>query len=63
MFTMIEAVGISEKGLSEACAQAVEELHKLGHDVHFFEIVQQRGSVKSGKIQEYQVIIKAGIKS
>jgi flavin-binding protein dodecin len=60
MFQMIEVVGVSDRSYSEAARSAVEKLAADGEDVHFFEITEQRGSVRNG-IVEFQVKLKAAI--
>ncbi len=61
MFKMIEVVGVSPQGFSEAVKSAVDKLLAAGEDVHFFEIVSQRGSVRNGALAEYQVTLKAAV--
>ena len=61
MLKMIEVIGASEKGYSEAVRTAVEELIASGEKVHFFEIVEQRGAVRDGKFKEFQVKIKVAV--
>jgi flavin-binding protein dodecin len=60
MFQMIEVVGTSGRSYSEAARSAVEKLTAQGEEVHFFEITEQRGSVRSGKI-EFQIKLKAAV--
>jgi len=61
MLRMLEVVGTSDKGFSEAVNNAVEELSKKGEKMHFFEVVEQRGAVREGKIKEYQVKVKIAV--
>jgi dodecin len=60
---MIEIVGISADGFSEATAKAIETLIGQGEKIHFFQVVEQRGSVREGKLKEFQAIIKVAIES
>ena len=60
MYKMIEVVGQSTEGFSEAIRTAVERASKHGIKVAWFEVLEQRGGVKEGKI-DYQVILKLGI--
>lgn len=60
MFQMIEVVGTSGSGFSEAVKDAVDQIIKKGHQVFWFEILEQRGSVKEGRLKEYQVKLKIG---
>ncbi len=61
MLRMVEVVGISEEGYSEAVREAVRNLTSSGEKIHFFEVIEQRGSVRGGKLKEFQVIIKAAV--
>ena len=61
MLRMLEVVGMSAKGFSDAVNNAVEELSKKGEKMHFFEVVEQRGAVRDGKIREYQVKLKVAV--
>jgi flavin-binding protein dodecin len=63
MLRMLEVVGTSPRGFSEAVDSAVEEIVRTGHDVHFFQVVEQRGSVRDGRIREYQVVVKVAVES
>lgn len=60
-FKMIEVVGVSDKGFSEAVKAAVEEVTASGEKPHFFEVVGQRGAVRENKIKEYQVTLKIAV--
>jgi hypothetical protein len=61
MLRMIEVVGVSPVGYSEAARDAVETLIKQGEKVHFFEVIGQRGAVRDGKLKEFQVIVKVAV--
>ncbi|OGD19848.1 MAG: hypothetical protein A2W03_08135 [Candidatus Aminicenantes bacterium RBG_16_63_16] len=61
MLRMIEVIGISEKGYSEAVQTAVEQLISAGERIHFFEVIEQRGAVREGKFKEFQVKIKVAV--
>jgi dodecin len=61
MLKMIEMIGCSPDGYSKAAQSAVEDCIKTGHIVHFFEVIEHRGSVREGKIKEFQVKIKIAV--
>jgi len=63
MFKMIELVGSSEKGFSEAVQEAVEKALASGEKAHFFEVVEQRGLIRDGRLKEFQVKIKLAIEA
>ena len=61
MLKMIEIIGVSEKGFTEAVNNAVEIMAKDGFKMHFFQVIEHRGSVKDGKIREFQVLLKIAV--
>jgi len=63
MLRMLEVVGTSKEGFSAAVRSAVESLVQSGHKAHFFQVVEQRGSVRGGAIGEYQVVLKVAVES
>ena len=60
MLKMVEVVGTSPKGYSEAVKAAVDALVAAGEKVHFFTVTEQRGSHHAGRI-EFQVVVKAAV--
>jgi flavin-binding protein dodecin len=60
---MIEVVGTSAEGFSEAATKAIETLIAQGENIHFFQVVEQRGSVREGRLKEFQVVIKVATDS
>jgi flavin-binding protein dodecin len=61
-YKIIEIVGTSEKGYEDAIKNAVEQASKSLKAMSWYEVVQMRGGINDGKIQEYQVILKVGFK-
>lgn len=61
MFRMIDVVGTSPLGFSEAVKDGVERVLKSGEKVHFFQVLEQRGAVRDGQLKEYQVIIRVAV--
>jgi len=61
MLKFIEVVGSSPLGYSEAVRDAVEALIAAGEVVHFFQVVEERGSVREGEIKEFQVVLKVAV--
>lgn len=61
MLKMVEVIGTSPQGYTEAVRNAVEARLKKGEKVHFFTVVEHRGAVREGKIKEYQVVLKVAI--
>jgi flavin-binding protein dodecin len=63
MLKMVEVVGVSEVGYSEAVRSAVNRLIESGEKVHFFQVVEQRGAVRDGKFKEFQATIKVAVEA
>jgi len=61
-YKKIEIVGTSPVSFSEAVKEAIEEASKTVRGLDWFEVVEQRGSVKKDKVSEYQVVLKIGFK-
>ena len=62
VFKLIEIVGTSKKGYEDAIENAIKQASKSLQGMSWFEVVQMRGGLKDGKIEEYQVILKVGFK-
>jgi flavin-binding protein dodecin len=61
MLKMIEVVGVSPVGFSEAVKEGVEQVLKTGERIHFFQVMEQRGAVREGKLKEFQVILRVAV--
>ena len=61
MFKMIEATGSSEKGFSEAVQDALTRGIPSGQKAHFFEVIEQRGAIASGKLATFEVKLKIAL--
>ncbi|HYS79323.1 MAG TPA: dodecin [Anaeromyxobacteraceae bacterium] len=61
-YKKIELVGTSPVSFAEAVKAAIEEASKSVRHMNWFEVVEQRGYVKDGKVAEFQVTIRVGFK-
>lgn len=61
-YKIIELVGTSPASFAEAVRAAVSEAGKTVRNMAWFEVVGQRGSIKDGKVAEFQVTLKIGFK-
>ena len=59
-YKKIEIVGTSPNSIDEAVKNAVARASKSVHDMRWFEVVEMRGRIDGGKIDEFQVTIKIG---
>lgn len=60
MFQLLEIVGVSDSGFSEAVNDAIEKVTDVGEKVFWFEVLEQRGAMRKGSIQ-YQVKLKVAV--
>jgi flavin-binding protein dodecin len=61
-YKLIEVVGTSPTSFAEAAKSAVEDASKSVRHMDWFEVVEERGAIKDGKITEFQVTLKIGFK-
>jgi hypothetical protein len=61
-YKKIEIVGTSTASFAEAAKSAVAEASKTIRNMSWFEVVEQRGAIKDGKVLEFQVTLRIGFK-
>jgi hypothetical protein len=61
-FKKIEVVGTSTKSFSDAVSNGIAKASQTVHNMSWFEVVEQRGSVADGKVQQYQVTVRIGFR-
>jgi dodecin len=61
-YKIAELVGTSPVSFAEAVKAAVAEAAKTVRHMDWFEVVEERGRVANGSVQEFQVTIKVGFK-
>jgi flavin-binding protein dodecin len=62
VYKMTEIVGSSPDGFAEATKIAVERAAKTIRNIGWFEVKEQRGLVKDGKVSEFQVRVELGFR-
>jgi hypothetical protein len=62
VYKKIEVVGTSTKSLSDAVKVAVARAADTVKSMSWFEVVEQRGAIRDGKVTEYQVTVKIGFR-
>ncbi|MFL5284174.1 MAG: dodecin [Rhodopila sp.] len=58
----IELVGSSETSISKAIDRAISKAGEIIRQLGWFEVTQIRGHIEGGKVDSYQVALKAGFK-
>jgi dodecin len=61
-YKLVELVGTSPVSFAEAVKAAIAEASKTIRHLDWFEVVQERGKIAGGKVEEFQVTLKAGFK-
>ena len=62
IYKKIELVGTSSESFSEAASNAIAKAAETLHNLSWFEVVEHRGSIADGKIQQYQVTVRIGFR-
>ena len=61
-YKIVELVGTSPASFAEATRAAVAEAAKTVRHMDWFEVVEERGRIADGTVQEFQVTLKVGFK-
>jgi flavin-binding protein dodecin len=61
-YKVIELVGTSSEGVSEAIRSAIEKASETLKGLDWFEVQQIRGQIEDQKIAWYQVDLKVGFR-
>ncbi len=61
-YKKIEVIGTSQKSFADATAHAVEKAAETLHGLNWFEVTELRGRIADGKVEQYQVTVKLGMK-
>ena len=59
-YKKIEIVGTSTKSFYEAAANAVAKAGETTPNMCWFEVIEERGSIVNGKIDQFQVTLRVG---
>jgi flavin-binding protein dodecin len=61
-YKITELVGTSPVSFAEAAKAAVAEAAKTVRNMEWFEIADERGRIRDGKIEEFHVRLRIGFK-
>lgn len=59
-FRKIEIVGTSPVSFAEATKAGIADASKTIENMSWFEVIDQRGGIKDGKVAEFQVVLRIG---
>lgn len=62
VYKKIELVGSSSTSVSDAIEKAIERAARTINHLEWFEVDQVRGHIENGKVDHYQVVLKAGFR-
>lgn len=60
VYKVVELVGSSETSHAAAIENAIARAAATLRNLRWFEVIQMRGEIENGRIQHYQVTLKAG---
>lgn len=60
VYKKIELTGSSKTSIEEAIENAIARAAKTVQKMRWFEVVETRGNIDDGKVDQYQVTIKVG---
>jgi dodecin len=60
IYRIVELAGSSGESIEDAIRSAIARAGKTIRNLRWFEVIQTRGHVENGKIDHFQVVIKAG---
>ena len=61
-YKLIELVGVSENSIEEAIQNAVARANQTLKNLDWFEVVEARGVIQDGAVNQFQVKIKVGFR-
>jgi flavin-binding protein dodecin len=62
VYKLIELTGSSTDGLEQAIHNAIGKASKTVHNLNWFQVVDTRGHIESGKVSHWQVTLKVGFR-
>jgi flavin-binding protein dodecin len=60
IYKIVELAGSSDQGVQHAIEVAIARAAATTRNLRWFEVLQVRGHIADGKVEHYQVTLKAG---
>jgi flavin-binding protein dodecin len=60
VYKLIELTGTSTTSIEDAVACALQRARKTVNNLAWFQVVETRGAIRKGKVDQWQVTIKVG---
>jgi flavin-binding protein dodecin len=61
-YKLIELVGVSATSIEEAIQNAIARANQTLKNLDWFEVVEARGLIQEGKVNQFQVKLKVGFR-
>ena len=61
-YKLVELVGVSEESVQQAIRNAIARAARSLKGLDWFEVIEVRGLVKEGKVDQFQVKLKVGFR-
>jgi flavin-binding protein dodecin len=61
-YKLIELVGVSTTSIEDAVQNAISRANQTLKNLDWFEIVETRGLIQNGQIDQFQVKLKVGFR-
>ncbi len=62
VYKKIEITGTSSEGQDDAIRQAIKRASETIKGMSWFEVVESRGRIKDGGVEQFQVTLKIGFR-
>ena len=60
VYKIIELTGTSSTSIEDAVDKAIKLAHKTVENLSWFQVIETRGNIDKGSVQQWQVTIKVG---
>jgi flavin-binding protein dodecin len=61
-YKLIELVGVSATSIEDAVQNAISRANQTLKNLDWFEVVEARGLIQEGKVNQFQVKLKVGFR-
>ena len=61
-YKLIELVGVSETSIEDGIQNALSRANQTLKNLDWFEVIETRGIIQEGKVNQFQVKIKVGFR-
>jgi len=61
-YKLIELVGVSAASIEDAIQNAISRANQTLKNLDWFEVVEARGLIQEGKVNQFQVKLKVGFR-